>query len=173
MTDIPNQTKWVKVFQNLATDLKAEVALAALSEIIAKQDTPGNLKALVTLAGLQGIIPNPINATRIDCSIVNVSNTTTTIYEVPAGKKLFIHSSWATVENGSASLNGVILKVTDSVGTEIFRLLYVATGVSQGNGLSNQYHPALEVPAGYLVRMTSPAASIYGHGGFSGWLESV
>lgn len=50
MTDIPNQVKWVKVFQNLATDLKVEVVLKALSEIIVKQGTASDLKALVSLA---------------------------------------------------------------------------------------------------------------------------
>ena len=173
MTDIPNQTLWRKVFQNLPSDLKAEITLAAASEIIVKQATAANLLATVTPANLRGIIPNPHNATRVDVAADFVENTTTTIYTVPADKRLFISSAWASMAITIAGANRGHLKITTAVPADVLIFLGIASdGVGAGNN-SNQYRPAIEVPATYLIRVTSLGASHYVSGGIHGWIEDV
>lgn len=173
MTDIPDQTKWVKVFQNLASDLKVEVAIAALAEVIVTQGTAANLRALVTLAGLRGIIPNPITASRIDIGGAVAMNQTTVLYTVPANKKLYIASAWISVANTSAGYGTFHLHTRD-VGNAID--IYLMRGYTTDetfNMWSNQYRPGLETFAGYDVCIHSSNDYARVYGGISGWLEDA
>lgn len=173
MAQITDQTKWRRVLNHVAADLVALVSLAAGSTIEVTQDTATDLKALVTLAGLQGIIPNPITATRIDLSLYLQQNNTFILYTVPTGKVLFLDSFWVSICNIAASFQTVELWVRDDEDVTAFHLSVVGANASQANNDSQFASPAIEVPADYDICLKSPLLLAYASCGIHGWLEDV
>lgn len=173
MTDISDQTKWRKVFQSLATDLKAEVALAALSEIIVKQSTAANLRALVTLAGLQGIIPEPITATRINKGSEAIDATTAKIYTVPADTVLFIFAISIDITCVANAGVGRIL-VKNAAGVEQYKLFHIRLVATSTREHAERYLcPAVKASAGWYIEIFSEAVGMRVWGELNGWLEAV
>jgi len=131
------------------------------------------LGRLAFLANTRGIIPDPVNATRIDNYEREIVNTTEIVYTIPAGKVLFIDSAFLGIFNSSASANRVRLEIRDAADVYVSIILAAGCQASSGGQVSKCYPVAREVPAGYDIIIYSPAASVYATGGISGWLESV
>ena len=173
MTDIPNQVNWVKVFQNLASDLKVEAAIAAASEIIVKQATAANLEALVTLKGLRGIIPNPITATRIDKSGYSAGVGAITLYTVPAATKLYISSAWLASFESVAAAALIELYIRDADDVFVSYIQTHAYAIAGHQTSSNRFVPGVEALTGYDIILSVPHANTTARASIHGWIEDV
>jgi len=131
------------------------------------------LGRLAFLANTRGIIPDPIDATRITKSASQSGAGTNVFYTVPAGKVLFIDSAWLGGRETADADSYFSLASRDT--GDAFYLAFLTLGFTKAgqHSLSNQYIPALEFPAGYDVYLESGHANIKADAGFSGWLESV
>jgi len=131
------------------------------------------LGRLAFLVNTRGIIPDPIDATRINSSLIDVDGTTAILYTVPDGKRLFIDSFWVAVTNNAAGTSGVHLIIRDTSDVQVNRLFLLPIAGNAMNSASQYICPAIEVTAGYDVCIKSDIANCKGHGGIFGWLESV
>jgi len=173
MTQITDQTKWCRVLNHVAADLRALVSIASGEKITVEQATANSLKALVTLAPLQGIIPNPINATRVNVGQIALGSATMTIYTVPSGKLFFLtnailHSRESANAAGEADV--IVYNQSAVLQYHIQRQLYDVAG---HQALALQFIPALELPANWYVIVTNNHANIDSAAFITGWLEDV
>jgi len=131
------------------------------------------LGRLAFLANTRGIIPDPINATRVWAYNTVSGANNAVVYTVPAGTKLFIDSAYLGSACGANAGFG-FLSVWNSVPAQTTFLLIIPTPIANIFGtVTNQYFRALEVPPGYTIRVECNAAGMVGYGIITGWLESV
>ena len=131
------------------------------------------LGRLAFLANTRGIIPNPIDATRIDVAVVGVENTITILYTVPAGYKLFIDSLWLSLYNDSASTTTGALYIRNGSDVLVYYLAYLNLITKREGNHSQSFPVAVEVSAGYDICVRSFLAALIVNAGIHGWLESV
>lgn len=144
-----------------------------IDKIEVAQSIANNLKALVTLAGLRGIIPNPITTTRIYKWANALGDQTTIIYTVPMGKVLFITTASLASRESAAAVSACNISVRNDSDVDQYTLLahfYDIAG-HQVNGLN--FIPALELAANWDVYIVSGHANIDARGIIHGWLEDV
>lgn len=151
MTDIANQTKWFKAFQNTASDLLATV-------------TPANLR---------GIIPNPHTATRISKGFSGDANAGDKLYTVDADEILFISSAWVIFMNLGAGDTTSLFEVYN--GADVLQYALFKATVKQNTGISNSnsYVPGLVLPATWYIWYRGHIAGNNIGCGFHGWIEDV
>lgn len=104
-------------------------------------------------------------------SVDNVTNTTTILYTVTAGKVFCLCSARI---NGYATTTGVIKLLVrdadDTIQYTIMRWQQVATSSKLEWG---SFWPPLEIPADYDVCLLSSSNNCYVHGFIFGWEEDV
>ena len=90
-----------------------------------------------------------------------------TIYNVPAGKTLYIASAWVSIR-ASANTSGRI-EIRDAAHTLLSIILLVECMSGYQNSLSSSFPMSLVVPAGYNIEIGGGAGEEYA--GFTGWTE--
>ena len=151
MAAIYNVLKWFRVLNHNANDLLA----------------------LVTIKKITGWLPDYTVSSLIDKYATNAGGATNIIYTVPENKILFISSAWVSARASAVSSGHFGIAIRNDEDDFTVYLLFIALNASSIMALSNQYRPAIQVPAGYDVYNYSEGASITGETGFSGWLESA
>jgi len=173
MTQITDQTRWRRVLNHVASDLLALVSIATGQKITVEQATPASLKALVTLAGLRGIIPEPVNATRINLSALASGDATTTIYTVPPAKILFLTGVMLASRESANASSYATIRVSDATPTTKYYPLVHYYDLAGHQASSNHYCPALELAAGWIIEVTSSHANIDAFATIHAWLEDA
>ncbi len=97
----------------------------------------------------------------------------TTIYTVPANKKLFISSSLLSSRLSADAATFCLLFVENAAGAPLFYLNWHYYDVAGHQTIPTQYSPALEAVATDIVKVQSLHANIDCRGFFNGWLEDV
>lgn len=138
-----------------------------------KRPTNEVLGVLAFLANTRGIIPDPINATRVNQRNYVNGVDTAIIYTVPANKILYITSAWlAITESADAAGLGMIFIRDASDGAVAYLFIQRYNKAGQVS-MSNQYWPAIEAAAAWDVCVNATHANLAAEAGFSGWLEAV
>ena len=131
------------------------------------------LGRLAFLANTRGIIPDPIDATRITETNGANGAETAIIYTVPASKILFISSIWMASRESVAAAGYCKIFTRTAADVTDKNLIYHYYDLAGHQVSSLPYFPAIEIPALYDVCVLSFHANIDALAGFSGWLESV
>ncbi|MBA7535953.1 hypothetical protein ES705_28212 [subsurface metagenome] len=122
----------------------------------------------------RGIIPNPVNAERIDKTERGDYLTSIRVYTVPSGKILFLYASHCCFTCGANS-GKCSLQVCDQNDNIKYHLH--SCDFTQGTDKieldSGQYCPALELSAGWYVLATVETQYQYTRGTIHGWLENA
>jgi len=121
----------------------------------------------------RGIIPNPIDAGRINLDAIAVGVQTTVIYTVPAGKILFISSCLLSSRESANASSLVYVVVRNIADTEQYTPLLHYYDLAGHQTTTSIHLPALELPAGWDIAVISGHANIDGRGGIRGWLEDA
>ena len=131
------------------------------------------LGRLAFLANTRGIIPDPIDATRVDAYCTSKANQVYVVYTVPAGKRLFIDSLWLCHENDSNAMQDVDLYIRSASDVYLLSLCWLPTATLQAANHSQTICPAQEVNELEDICVKSYNAASYVSAGIHGWLESV
>lgn len=122
--------------------------------------------------GVRGVWPEK-DAERINKIVYNVGAGTFVGYTVPAGKKLFISSVIFPIRLTVAALGTSYGFVRDASDTLVYYIIGMNFAVQGQWSFSNQFCPALEVPAGFDVCLYTDLAGLDAWMLFFGWLEDA
>ena len=124
------------------------------------------------VAGIQGVWP-AIGATRVNAEGSEGEGGTSVIYTVPAGKKLFISLSLLTGRLDTIGVQQCYVSVRDAGDVTKFSVSRQFWYAASQQTTPCNYLPALEVPAGWDVCLTSTSANLDVWCGIYGWLEDA
>lgn len=124
------------------------------------------------LAGINGVMPD-IDSTRISKHLLNVVNTTSIVYTVPASKTFYMTNAWVSSGSAAAALSGCYLFIRNASDVTTVILMDTYAIANAPVAYSCNYMPALELPAGYDLCLLSSQGNEYISGGGHGWLEDV
>jgi len=138
-------------------------------------DRPTNqtLSSLAFLANTRGIIPDPVNATRVNVGDIALGSASTTIYTVPANKLFFLTNVTLQSRESAAAAGEADVAVYNGSSVLQYYIQRQFYDVAGHRDLSQQFIPALELPAGWYVVVTNNHANIDSAAFITGWLESV
>jgi len=131
-----------------------------------------NWRGVRPVEGISGIWPAR-NATRVQASDYQSGEGSTTIYTVPAGKKLFISTLIFNSQLKVAAQASAIVWVKNGGGVEQYKLVqhyYVVVG-DKSEGYN--YVPAQEALASWYVEVYCNDANMDARPMIYGWLEDV
>lgn len=120
--------------------------------------------------GIRGIWPAR-NSTRINMYASSSGTDVVLLYEIPAGKLLFLSSGFITTRHTAEAAEFGALQVRNAadaiqysiISQRLYSVGQVTTPLS--------YYPALEVPAEWKVTIEGSSGAIEAFGAFFGWLE--
>lgn len=122
--------------------------------------------------GIRGIWPDR-NATRVNKDAIFSGVGTTVVYTVPAGKLYFMSSGQLNgrLSADAAATVGLYIKLgVEPLSYRIFYQYHILKGQLSS---AQSFVPALEVPAGYTIRIYCDHANLDGMGLIFGWLEDA
>lgn len=122
--------------------------------------------------GIRGIWPAR-NATRINKNASKFGIGTVLIYTVPAGKKLFISSSWMSIRLSVNVSCSASMGVNDDEAVHKYFMFYFMFDLAGQQADARNYTPALEAEPGDDVKMYNDNAGLDSRCGIHGWLEDA
>jgi len=146
-----------------------------IDEITAKayQPTASELRALVTLGIIPGIIPNPVNTETFTASARQINQGATKLLEVPPGKLAYICQSWGTAREWQTADEYCGIYATDSIGNIMFWLIGFEFSNPGHYALSNSYLRAIKLLTGGKVYIEVQGNRTTMWGGIRYWLENI
>ena len=183
VTATPDGITEQPVKQAIASKLRVMTTPDGLTSQSVWQATAASLKCTNTpdgitaqpvsqVSGVHGIWPAS-NSLRRSKTGSALGVATTTIYTVPADKKLFITSSLLASRLSADAATYCLLFVENAAGSPLFYLNWHYYDVAGHQTIPTQYSPALEAVATDIVKVQSMHANIDCRGFFNGWLEDV
>ena len=154
-----NQVKWIGV-----RPTNPEEALPV------KQSDPALLKSTVTQASnIREVYPKRKTGTTQVAASIYANNSVVTVYQVTAGKTLYLTLVVLSVRAEAAGFGDAT--VTNAANEEIYRFANFNALIGDGKGISMPFVPPLEIPGTWKIRITSSAVTLYVFCTVFGWEE--
>ena len=151
MASITDQARWQRVLNHIAADLKAEVILA----------------------GLRGIIPNPIDALRINVTKRAGKDAPVKLYTVPENKIFFLFSSSCCFTTATEKGKSFV-QVIDAEDVLLYHLHSSEDApINSQHITAKQYFPALPLVYGDYIYASVESIYQYARATIHGWEEDV